>query len=1248
MSKKLWLLFGFIIWFLIGCPKIAAQTTVNGNVTDAGSQAWFGGTWSVKLIPLPGNPTPSQYFIGGSSTVVPNQSVSGNLDASANFTQVLYPNTQISPEKSTWQFIVCPQATAACFTQNIQIPPSPVFALNFVPPAISVDMSNTIGPRWAAYADAEAANAKPGQYYWNVTNNDARICQTSPCSGANWVNFGGAASNPCVTTANAVQYNQSNSFGCAQGITTPDGNSLTIKGPDPYVDVNATGARAVAASFGTTASCSGTTSISVASATGFVKGDGIVVYGCGASETMSTPSAPTVTPGVTNTLTVPDAVLTTDTSGSTIYLYKIVSRDKFGGLTLPSNATTITNGPATLGENQLTVSTLSLSGNTLTVVMSATEVLKAGELIHIIGTTNEVFHLWATITSITNGTTFVINNFPIYSAGGISATGGTLTYYTGNQLTWTNSGTTPWQTIVCASRPADSGAYHVIGLTWPVNTATAYGSNTTFTDWGATLTSKPRLPSYIADSICTAVSATNDYLSTTITNISGNTFTLANTASQTASGQTALQDSAPGITAAFTYAAVANISPVLISAPPGSGIYFINSFLDLSSFSNIPLRQEGSIQLDETMIPPSRWTGITAGHTSSPSNYGLSVVNVGVNGAWPAIYTNNNTPLMENLSFQNAGNQALLVFLDGGGGQIQGGILDKLVLVTGSSPNDYTGMGLVIRAAPFFQSIKNIVFLNGPGNGGGNADTTWTPELYFARNNSGSGVLGVNYDKLDNLQFNGRTFYAVDGGPYEIHNVYTQGNILPTVVLQEVTGNSVPTVTLTGILTNDTSGEAILALLGGASGSVHLEGVSGLSAAGGGAGVPPQLTGNAPRSIFYLNDTGSLVGPGAGAGQSNSTPIDALRNSIQFDSQSYYANDYQDTTVFNSNRAIQQNAGPVSSNSGMFVPLATPVLSVPTPSAGGSIPDGAHIWCVNAVGFSGGWSKSSCQSFTTVGTNQTLAFSWTAVSGAASYVLSKDQTQCLPDANATCGTFTTAAGTTTFTYSGAGSTNGIPTAKTAAGDGSNGFNSKGLFGFQFSCPETTAPTGVATFDLLYCDSTAHAMKEIKGAGSASQVATYADFASPPAIGNTTPSSVNATTLTANDTGPFGGAATITPVACETSFAATTVNTGSATTTTGLSCVPANAMIFDVVYRITTTITTAASFTIGISGSTSKFCSTQSTLTAGTTGHCNLQVNAGAAESGSSAVPVVVTFNTTPGAGAMRIEVIALTTIPPTS
>ena len=252
-----------------------------------------------------------------------------------------------------------------------------------------------------------------------------------------------------------LQFNSAGTFGGAQGITTSNGSNLTIKGPAPWVDINATGGRAVSAPISTTASCNGTTTVAVGSNAGFQQGDGVVIYGCGATNALSTPSAPTVAPGVTQTLTVPDAVMVSDTSGATSYSYKIVNRDKFGGLTLPSGVTTIANGPATLGENQLTITSTSITGNTMTVTMSAPEGLKAGELVHILNASSEAIHGWFQISSISSNTIFVVNNITLYYSSTITISGGTLTYYTGNQISWSISGANPWETIICASRPAD-------------------------------------------------------------------------------------------------------------------------------------------------------------------------------------------------------------------------------------------------------------------------------------------------------------------------------------------------------------------------------------------------------------------------------------------------------------------------------------------------------------------------------------------------------------------------------------------------------------------------------------------------------------------------------------------------------------------------------------------------------------------------------------------------------------------------
>jgi hypothetical protein len=813
-------------------------------------------------------------------------------------------------------------------------------------------------------------------------------------------------------------------------------------GPAPSIDITAHGARALITAPSTTASCNGTTTVTVTSATGFQKGDGVVVYGCGPSESMTTPSAPTVTPGISNTLTVPDAVLTTLTDRTT-YTYKLVSRDKFGGLTVPSSATTITTGLSSLGEQQLTIASATISGSTMTIVMSAPERLQANELIHIVGTTNAATRGWFNISSITNSTTFVVKNMAIYSDAGVSATGGTLTYYTGNQLTWTNSGSNIWESIICASRPTDSGAYHVIGLSYPVSDV-AYGSSTTFTDWGATLTSKPALPSYITDSVCTAGSVTHDYLSTTISNISGTAFTLANSASQKADEQTFLFDDAPGIKAAAAAAKTSYGGVLFIPWSNSGSYYFVNSFLDLTAYNNpvLAIHQEGILYLNETFEPTLYWYGFTGGQTRNSS--AASTPSIAVNTAWPGVFYSGPFPFTKNLTFNYTGsNQALLMEIDGVR-EPQGGDLDTLNFSTGAS-TDYSGIGLLIRPSPFNFKIKNCTFTGGPGNAPSNVDQTWTPMLYLARDTSnGSGSGTVPDWAMSNMQFVARGIYSLGyGGTVgtdQLNEVYNQGAIMPTMVLQNVNG-------LVGLefketaAANDTSDESYLAILGGEAVDLMMEQMQPLSVETG--GYPPMITGIAPGSIAGWDNSGSPIGPLV-----NSQPITGFVNSNLYDRHYYYANDNQDTGKYNFARAIQQFSHPVSSLSSFFIPLGVAILSAPSASSGGTIPDGVHTYCVQPVGWNGGWGLSSCRSVAVRGTNHTLAFSWTSVPGVQGYVISQDGNSCLPRANVYCNGLSTTAGTTTLTYTG-GSSPAFNVAKmTAVGDGSQGFNANGLFGSQ--------------------------------------------------------------------------------------------------------------------------------------------------------------------------------------------------------
>lgn len=143
-------------------------------------------------------------------------------------------------------------------------------------------------------------------------------------------------------------------------------------------------------------------------------------------------------------------------------------------------------------------------------------------------------------------------------------------------------------------------------------------------------------------------------------------------------------------------------------------------------------------------------------------------------------------------------------------------------------------------------------------------------------------------------------------------------------------------------------------------------------------------------------------------------------------------------------------------------------------------------------------------------------------------------------------------------------------------------------------------------------------------------------------GIATANSLFAASLTDSGANAFGSIQTSNAAACETSFGATTLS--GASTNTGLNCLPVNSVIDMVVYRITTTITTATNFTIGDSGSATRYCGTQSTLTAGTTGLCS----AAGYYLNTSALPLKITPNMSPGAGAIRLIVYYHTWTAPTS
>ena len=251
----------------------------------------------------------------------------------------------------------------------------------------------------------------------------------------------------------------------AQTITK---GSSVVEGPIPWRDIRAYGARVASPVPKATAACNGTNVLTLNVPSTFKNGDGIVAFNCGVGNTMTTPNAPTVVSGQAVTLTVPASRLSTIT-GSTTYSYRLLGHDQAGGVTLPGPIAKIANGLSSLGPQTFKMSSESLTGRTLTVVTSTPHNLAANTLVRLQQSTDAALTAWENISSVADATTIVINNMPVTALGTATSTGGTLTYMQGNKLTWTYAGTNTWQYYICASRPADSGAWHIIGVSYPYN-----------------------------------------------------------------------------------------------------------------------------------------------------------------------------------------------------------------------------------------------------------------------------------------------------------------------------------------------------------------------------------------------------------------------------------------------------------------------------------------------------------------------------------------------------------------------------------------------------------------------------------------------------------------------------------------------------------------------------------------------------------------------------------------------------------
>ena len=752
-----------------------------------------------------------------------------------------------------------------------------------------------------------------------------------------------------------AQTNVTNTFTAPQNF---DGDTC-FKGPNPFVCVTRYGARPVnpnttPAAVGLTANCtSGQPTVTISSASTFQNGDGVVVYGCGATQSMSTPGAPTVTPSLPNSASGAGGLGFTvagPTGGATTYNYQIVARDKNGGLTAASTVGSTSTGAASLGTQSVSITSLSrVSSGIVTVVTSSAHGLSVGAMTHISGTSIPAdFDGWFVVQTVADNTHFTFTNGVTTVE---SATGGTTSWWNCNHLSWTAvSGA--WEYYIYGRT---GGSLTLLGVSKPTN---ATFVDNTWDDYGSPMMDGVALPPYVPNTPPGA--ATSDYLSTIILSGAGTTtLTLNANAGTTASGTTIRYDAAPNIAAAAAATGTAPLAFPISTVANGS--YVINSYLDLTSHT-LTIIQSGALTLNETVAvgPSTKWYGDRIPSAANASQFGFQglLVNTAVT-ANPSVYVSNgNSTLFQGFALTSTTNAAQLMVIDGGN-QIT---LNDVAFVSGAGNNDYMTVGINFRSAgiggnAFGVYLDRILLL-----AGSQSSVTPTPMLVCDR---------CGTTRIKSVQASGRGMFFVTqesgGGIVDMDFGYIQGGVQP--FFSTANRGSLSGTYVFKHVVLDTDSNALLAFTGP------------------GTSTPPSL--NLSQFIPPVGSIGTITGNALGSIVSDVFPT-GQNNNVSTQAGGLLS------ATSNQNLALSSNpktAG-VQVSGTLGVGYVFPTPAAPTVALGGHgscasncVASGTYYYYTLAKDANGGTSASSPASAaaTTDGT-QTITVSWTLLNGQVSTI----------------------------------------------------------------------------------------------------------------------------------------------------------------------------------------------------------------------------------------------------------------------
>lgn len=823
---------------------------------------------------------------------------------------------------------------------------------------------------------------------------------------------GGGASGAAGVTGN-VQYNGgAGTFAGAAGLNTEDGNNLRIKGTVPLVDVTAFGVRSFTGGIPqTTATCqSGSPNITLASNSGafaILNGDGFTAYGCGPTNTLATPSAPTVTPATSagETTTGWYANIPAGVAGSTTACYKVRARDLQGGITAASTSTCTSTGQATLGLETVNISNILRANDVITVTTSTNNHVgagtpaNAGTMVHLNVATNSQMNGWYAVCSVTNATTFTLCNTTIdtrsqgsFSGDQYNQATGTVSYYVENHISVSAvTGATEYLIYYSAT---NGGTYNLIGATHPQGISNGY-QDLQFADYGSTFLASQRFPTYYPAT--DSGGATNDMLTGIVQSGGATTSIVLNVnASQNASGQFATYDAAPGIVAAAKFANFNNnggLTSGYVYIPGNSAIVpgggnglFYPTFSPLLMPTNTSIIGTGTILPNEPIILQggTTWTGQYA--------VGFGVDQFGW-GSWESFGQQTSTEPV--FILKGAGNhldhmQINNNLTNGGHGIIIDNADDTTLAYfdfgSGQSASDYLSLPLIIRdttQTATSVSTDHVAFDDGPNQV---VDKSWTPAMWIAPGESSSGGTGFEniYTTMKFTKMNRRGLYISNSFPggitsngpgfTDINWVYRQGGELPLLAVQQ--GNTNSLIALHNI-SLDTENNPVFACIvsNGLCGTLDLSMTTGGNAE---ALLEGARVSSARISLFgssgsqYQSQLQNRDGNHQGIARAVLSPFAT--------SGSYLPSNFDLYTFFEPVHIVGGQS--------LYFDMAAPTNVTPSVSAGGSVPVASPIYyAVSAVGPDSGETIVSLPSsaVTTTPGNQTVGLTWVASTGAVTY-----------------------------------------------------------------------------------------------------------------------------------------------------------------------------------------------------------------------------------------------------------------------